>query len=251
MIKIPALIQLVLSSLHTKVNLMESLLGIVLWRKHIINYKTNIMKKNFLIIALLIFSTHGIAQTVTFTKLTSAGYSRSLGFNDSNLSIDPPPNSYRLINYASNFLGADASLNFDRNFGNTSWITTMTIKEDKVGIGSLNPDEALTVAGTVHAEEVRVDLAIPPDYVFEKYYNGLSTLKEDYKMLSLEEVEAFTRKNNHLPDVPSAKQIQEEGLHLKEMTSLLLQKIEELTIYTIEQEKRIQTLEQVIINSKE
>jgi len=62
-------------------------------------------------------------------------------------------------------------------------------------------------------------------------------------MPTLEEVEAYTKENHHLPNVPSAKEIKEEGLHLKEMTNLLLQKIEELTLYTIEQEKRIKTLE--------
>jgi len=112
-----------------------------------------------------------------------------------------------------------------------------------VGIGSINPDSKLTVNGTIHSKEVRVDLQIPADYVFEKYYEGASTLKADYKMPTLEEVEAFTKKNHHLPAIPSAAKIQEEGLHLKEMTNLLLQKIEELTLYTIEQEKRIKTLE--------
>ncbi|CAL2081417.1 hypothetical protein [Tenacibaculum sp. 190524A02b] len=112
-----------------------------------------------------------------------------------------------------------------------------------VGIGTVNPDSKLTVNGTIHSKEVRVDLQIPADYVFEKYYEGASTLKADYKMPTLEEVEAFTKKNHHLPAIPSAAKIQEEGLHLKEMTNLLLQKIEELTLYTIEQEKRIKTLE--------
>ena len=60
-------------------------------------------------------------------------------------------------------------------------------------------------------------------------------------MPSLEEVEAFTKANHHLPEVPSAATIKEEGLQLKEMTTLLLQKVEELTLYTIEQEKEIVT----------
>ena len=113
-----------------------------------------------------------------------------------------------------------------------------------VGIGTTIPDSELTVDGTVHCEEVLVDLNVDaPDYVFEKYYTGVSELKEDYTMPTLEEVEAYTKENHHLPNVPSAKEIKEEGLHLKEMTNLLLQKIEELTLYTIEQEKRIKTLE--------
>ena len=118
------------------------------------------------------------------------------------------------------------------------------INGGNVGIGTTNPDSELTVDGTVHCEEVLVDLNVDaPDYVFEKYYTGVSELKEDYTMPTLEEVEAYTKENHHLPNVPSAKEIKEEGLHLKEMTNLLLQKIEELTLYTIEQEKRIKTLE--------
>ena len=120
----------------------------------------------------------------------------------------------------------------------------MIINDDgKVGIGSLSPDSELTVKGTIHCEEVLVDLSVPADYVFEKYYEGKSSLKANYNMPTLEEVEAFTKANHHLPEVPSAKDIQDNGLELKEMTNILLQKIEELTLYTIEQEKRIKALE--------
>ncbi len=119
-----------------------------------------------------------------------------------------------------------------------------------VGVGSSNPDEKLTVKGNIHAEEVRVDLLVPADYVFEKYYNGVSTLKADYSMPTLAEVEKYTKENNHLPNIPSAKEIQEKGLHVGEMTNLLLQKIEELTLYTIEQQKRIEALEAKLADKK-
>jgi hypothetical protein len=130
-------------------------------------------------------------------------------------------------------------------------IKLMTFKNTGyIGIGTQNPDQLLTVKGKIHSEEVIVDLSVPADYVFEKYYEGTSELKEDYKMPSLEEVEAFTKKNHHLPSVPSAATIQKEGLQLKEMTNLLLQKIEELTLYTIEQEKRIKALEKKLAEKK-
>ncbi len=148
-----------------------------------------------------------------------------------------------------------AALRFDPDLGQfsmgvTSSITTVAPSRilivnnnGNVGIGSAIPDEKLTVNGTIHAKEVRVDLNIPADYVFQKYYTGVSKLKPLYVMPSLEEVERYTKANNHLPGVPSAQEIKEEGLHLKHMTNLLLQKIEELTLYTIEQEKRIGQLE--------
>ena len=119
-----------------------------------------------------------------------------------------------------------------------------------VGIGTSNPSEKLTVNGKVLAEEVEVIVSVPPDYVFEKYYTGASTLKDDYTMPTLAEVAAYTKMYNHLPEVPSAKEIQENGMQLGEMTTLLLQKIEELTIYTIEQEGRIEILEQKIAAKK-
>ena len=117
-----------------------------------------------------------------------------------------------------------------------------------VGIGTSNPDEKLTVKGKVHAEEVKVDLSVPPDYVFQKYYTGTSLLKSSYTMPTLEEVESFTKRNHHLPEVPSAKEIKENGFNLKQMTALLLQKVEELTLYTIEQEKRIKEQDSRIEN---
>ncbi|MFH7011597.1 hypothetical protein ACHRV5_06955 [Flavobacterium sp. FlaQc-52] len=112
-----------------------------------------------------------------------------------------------------------------------------------VGIGSIRPDEKLTVKGKIHAEEVRVDLQVPADYVFQRYYTGKSDLKSDYVMPTLVEIEKFTKENNHLPNVPSAQEIKEKGLQLGEMSNVLLQKIEELTLYIIEQNKRIEVLE--------
>ena len=67
------------------------------------------------------------------------------------------------------------------------------------------------------------------DFVFNKSYN----------LLNLNDVESFINKNKHLPDVPSAKQVSEEGYSQHDMNKILLQKIEELTLYTIKQEKEI------------
>ncbi|WP_461533072.1 hypothetical protein [Sinomicrobium sp.] len=112
----------------------------------------------------------------------------------------------------------------------------------KVGIGSQNPDSRLTVNGRIHASAVKLTLEIPADYVFQKYYTGESVLQPGYTVLSLDEVESFIRENHHLPGIPSAKELREEGMDLAEMNNLLLQKIEELTLYVLEQEKLIQQL---------
>jgi hypothetical protein len=104
----------------------------------------------------------------------------------------------------------------------------------KVGIGIDNPgniDEKLAVKGTIHASEVRIDLmgSAAPDYVFEKSYN----------LSPLNEVESYIQENKHLPEIPAGKDIERDGLKVREMNLLLLRKIEELTLYLIEQDKTI------------
>lgn len=115
---------------------------------------------------------------------------------------------------------------------------------DKIGIGTNSPDELLTVKGKIHTQEVIVDLngAVAPDFVFETYYTPFPKLNPTYNFLSLEEIETFIKKNHHLPKIPSAEEIEQNGLSLKEMNLLLLEKIEELTIFTIQQQKEIDLL---------
>ncbi|MBT8261722.1 MAG: hypothetical protein KJO05_02800 [Bacteroidia bacterium] len=126
----------------------------------------------------------------------------------------------------------------------------ITEKKGMIGIGTKSPDELLTVKGKIHTQEVLVDLngAVAPDYVFEHYFLGSSESKSDYNMLSLSEVASYIAANHHLPGVPSAKTIYEEGLSLKAMNLILLQKIEELTLYTLEQQNEIETLKQAVTN---
>ncbi len=101
-----------------------------------------------------------------------------------------------------------------------------------VGIGTTNPDAKLAVNGTIHTKEVKVDLQGWPDYVFAK----------EYKLLSVKEVAKYIKENGHLPKMPSAKEVEKNGVLLGEMNKKLLEKIEELTLYTIEQEKEIKKL---------
>jgi hypothetical protein len=116
----------------------------------------------------------------------------------------------------------------------------LVANDGKVGIGTANPDEKLTVKGKIHAEEVRIDLLVPADYVFQKYYTGNSSLKADYVMPTLDQVAQYTKINNHLPSIPSAEEMKKNGVELGEMNNLLLQKIEELTLYAIEQQKKLE-----------
>lgn len=100
----------------------------------------------------------------------------------------------------------------------------------RVGIGTANPQADLSVNGNILAKEIKVktDIAVP-DYVFEP----------DYKLKSLEDIESYVKENKHLPEIPSAKQIQADGLDVAGMNLLLLKKIEEMTLHMIDQQKQI------------
>lgn len=103
-----------------------------------------------------------------------------------------------------------------------------------VGIGTANTfGYDLAVNGTIGAREVNVEFSSAwPDFVFTDQYN----------LMDLFEVETYIKENNHLPDVPSANEVEENGLNLGEMDSKLLQKIEELTLYMIEIKKEVKSL---------
>ncbi|WP_160111876.1 tail fiber protein [Aquimarina sp. AU58] len=117
----------------------------------------------------------------------------------------------------------------------TNYASKMTILTNgNVGIGTQNPDSKLTVKGNIHSREIKVTAtAGGADFVFAN----------EYQLPSLAEVEAFVKKNKHLPEIASAKEMEKNGIHLAEMNIKLLQKIEELTLYVIEQNKRISLLE--------
>lgn len=111
-----------------------------------------------------------------------------------------------------------------------------------VGIGTTSPDAKLAVKGTIHAQEVRVDLngAVAPDYVFEN----------DYSLMPLDELKTYLDTNKHLPEVPSAKEMEANGVNLKEMNLLLLKKVEELTLHVIELKKRDDEQQKEIVHLK-
>jgi hypothetical protein len=120
--------------------------------------------------------------------------------------------------------------------GNTHTYDLVVNKNGNVGIGVINADAKLAVKGTIHTQEVKVDLvgSMVPDYVFEN----------SYKLPPLTEVQNYINENKHLPEVPSAKEMEENGMKLKEMNLTLLKKVEELTLYMIELKKENESFKQ-------
>jgi hypothetical protein len=113
------------------------------------------------------------------------------------------------------------------NFGNTP-------------LCNLPTGSALGVNGSIYATGIKVVLSNAsgsslcfPDYVF---YKG-------YKLTPLKELESYINNNNHLPGIPCASEVEANGLDMVEMDTKLLEKIEELTLYMIQTNKKIEALE--------
>lgn len=155
-----------------------------------------------------------------------------------------------LINYGFAVNGPRGGLDFCANqavagtsfrwFGGANKTTPkelmVLLGNGNVGIGTTNPTSLLTVAGNIASREVKVTVDAGADFVFEK----------DYNLPSLEAVDKYIKENKHLPEIASAQEMQKEGINLSEMNIKLLQKIEELTLYTIEQQKSTEKLKQTI-----
>ena len=114
------------------------------------------------------------------------------------------------------------------NISNTNdgWVSIGT---SSAAVSDPDGNFKLYVQGGIRARKVKVDQSTWPDYVFEK----------EYQLPRLSDVDLFIKNNKHLPGIKSAAEINKEGLDLGENQAALLQKIEELTLYLIEQNKRI------------
>lgn len=107
-----------------------------------------------------------------------------------------------------------------------------------IGIGTPRAHAKLTVNGNIMAKELIITKSLEdygedwPDFVFSK----------DYELMSLKDLENFINENNHLPNVPSAGEIKTDGIKVMEMNAILLQKVEELSLYIIDLQKQIDEL---------
>ncbi len=133
-----------------------------------------------------------------------------------------------------------ASQNILAIFGNTGIVGAVFKSNGNVGIGTANPQSLLAVKGTVTAQKVVVTQTGWSDYVFDK----------NYSLLPITELKSFIVDHKHLPDLPSAESVAKNGVDLGDNQSVLLKKIEELTLYIIQlnakleqQSKEIQSIQ--------
>jgi hypothetical protein len=146
-------------------------------------------------------------------------------------------NSASHMNLGIGTSGAGYVWTADGNFfiGNNSSPTLYVLGMNKgsVGIGTTSPQHTLSVVGTIDASEVIVS-STGQDYVFDP----------GYKLAPLSEVSKYIEENHHLPDIPSAAEVQKNGVGLSEMQGKMLAKIEELTLHMIQAEERNNRLEE-------
>ena len=148
--------------------------------------------------------------------------------------------TFRLFTDASDVLTAVLQGNMEVENGN------LVVKNGKVGIG-VEPNDMpgghkLYVNGSILCTELKVETKSNwPDFVFLK----------TYPLMSLHTLEEFVNKEGHLPDVPSQKDVAQNGVEVGSMQVILLQKIEELTLYIIQQNHRMNSLEEDIKNLRE
>jgi len=135
-----------------------------------------------------------------------------------------------------NVRGVNSGVNPSLRFATVNQQRVIITSAGRVGIGTTSPGVALDVVGTVRASTsimVGGTTLNVPDYVFEP----------DYQLMPLTELGSYVAKEKRLPDVPSAREIKEQGVNMSELQMQLLKKVEELTLYTLQQEKTIQTLQ--------
>jgi hypothetical protein len=135
---------------------------------------------------------------------------------------------------ATSWVATDPLFEIGNGTGASNLSNALTVlKNGNVGIGMPTPQVKLYVAGGIRADSITITNG-GADFVFD----------ENYNLRSLEKVERFIKENKHLPDVQTAEQMQKEGVSVGTLQTKLLQKLEELTLYVIEQNKRIQKLEE-------
>ena len=156
------------------------------------------------------------------SKTIKAGYGGVVGMTPGNGDI-----------YIGNFSGNQSSVDFGTI---TGYQNVIVVKQSgNVGIGTSNPTYKLAVNGTIRSKEVRVESGWS-DFVFEK----------NYKLPSLSNVEKYIKVHKHLPGILPAQEIKEHGLAVGEAETKMMQKLEEMTLYMIEANKKIGELSERI-----
>lgn len=214
------------------------------------------MKKIFLLAVSLLFITEAFSQD-SYSGLYLRPTEHSAGWNTTylqyvghSLIVGPPKGGWAhsfisIVPGSSSHENCESSLLLFSSNTSEEYIQRIQIHSNGssffnggyVGIGTTQPQNELDVNGTIRAKVVKVETGWA-DFVFAT----------DYELPKLADVEAHIKEYKHLPNIPSEAQVKEEGVNIGEMQAKLLQKIEELTLYVIEQDKTIKEQSKLIEN---
>lgn len=206
------------------------------YKYNILTLRTKIMKPKFHYLKMIILFVNFIpislfAQNEAYDQITVGKRSAASSGNATRLTIIPFKHTNSWM-FNTRDTQSDAYL--DLMYSSLHQITFKW--NTGIGIGTTDPKYKLDVNGIIRAKEVLVETGWA-DFVF----------KEGYKLPTLSDVEAHIEENGHLPGIPSETEIKENGgIGLSEMNTKLLQKIEELTLYVIQQNKEIERLKSKI-----
>ncbi|HNW75115.1 MAG TPA: hypothetical protein PKN44_15910 [Bacteroidales bacterium] len=197
-----------------------------------------------------------IGSAIDFSTVSGTSY---IGFNSARINKSNWTLSSNGTNNGGNLTFGDINGNYYIATipGTENGTTSQTLSDDEVfstvrltvtgegdvGIGTKETHGyKLAVQGKILCENLKVQLAedwpVIPDFVFNK----------DYRLPSLKDIESYIKENNHLPGIPSAGEMKEQGIDMVEMNAQLLQKVEELTLYLIQQQKTIEQQQRQIDN---
>jgi len=182
----------------------------------------------------------GIGTTSPAAKLhvqsiNASGYSNPALLVGSTNHTGALANNFEFYNYNASFTPVLSSLDFwMTKYGHVGIKRTLQIGP-KAADGAYS-NYTLSVDGDMIAKRCVIQIDSWADYVFN----------DNYTLPTLNEVEAFVNENKHLPGVPSEQEIKDQGLDMGEMNKILMQKVEELTLYIIDQNKKIEKLQETV-----
>lgn len=158
----------------------------------------------------------------------------------------------RAGSYSGYFIG-NLVVDIDLDETNSNALMYVDTDNNRIGVGTESPAYTLDVNGDINTNgDIRKNGAAynHPDFVFETYFEGSSRFKTDYRLLTLSEIKDFVKTHNHLPGVQSREEVRSNGWDVTEAVRDNLEKIEELYLYVIEQNRHIEQLESEILKLK-
>lgn len=224
-----------------------------LWNVNATSNNSDFSLVNFENLGRIVFySRASTGSSYTMTNAELGNYRRMTILNNGNVGIGTYTPAVKLaVNGDTHILGNQSSYTeiasnvngqYLRQYANNGTSQSWLIRGYALnGVQAVFNNGGIDVNGRVRAKEVKVEAAPWPDYVFE----------EGYELPDLSELSNYIKQHKHLPGMPSAKEVESDGIALGEMNRLLLEKVEELTLHLIEKERTIESHGQEIVQLKQ